>query len=106
MLFYNSANPAPNPRRVRIFLAEKGIERAEAACLDPQARAQGAPSILAVNPLGQTPALALDDGSVLTESVSICRYFEALHPDAADVRRRRRARSPRSTCGSAASNCG
>ncbi|TPG12491.1 glutathione S-transferase family protein [Sphingomonas oligophenolica] len=80
MLFYDSAMPAPNPRRVRIFLAEKGIRVPMAQVSIPAGEHKG-DAYLAVNPLGQTPALALDDQSVLTESVAICRYFEALHPD-------------------------
>jgi glutathione S-transferase len=80
MLFYDSVNPAPNPRRVRIFLAEKGLRVPMAHVSIPQGEHKG-PDYLAVNPYGQTPALALDDTSVLTESISICRYFEALHPD-------------------------
>jgi glutathione S-transferase len=71
---------APNPRRVRIFLAEKGIsvptEAVEIARLAHRERA-----FAAINPLQQLPALLLDDGSVLTESVAICRYVEGLHPE-------------------------
>jgi glutathione S-transferase len=70
---------APNPRRVRIFLAEKGIEipREE---IDVQAGANLEPAYLAINPRGVVPALLLDDGTLLDESIAICRYFEALHP--------------------------
>ncbi|BCA60795.1 glutathione S-transferase [Sphingomonas sp. HMP9] len=80
MLFYDSALPAPNPRRVRIFLAEKHVRVPTAQISIPKAEHKADP-FLAVNPLGQTPALAFDDGRVLTESVAICRYFEVLHPD-------------------------
>ncbi|MDQ2893963.1 MAG: glutathione S-transferase family protein [Pseudomonadota bacterium] len=80
MLFYDSATPAPNPRRVRIFLAEKGVRVPMAHVSIPKGEHKG-DAFLEVNPLGQTPALALDDQSVLTESVAICRYFEALHPE-------------------------
>lgn len=80
MLFYDSANPAPNPRRVRIFLAEKGVTVPTTDVSIPR-REQKAEAYLRVNPLGQTPALELDDGTVLTESLAICRYFEALHPE-------------------------
>lgn len=80
MLLYDSANPAPNPRRVRIFLAEKGVRVPVAQVSIPSGEHRGE-AYLKVNPLGQTPSLALDDGTVLTESVSICRYFEALHPE-------------------------
>ncbi|MEG3178956.1 glutathione S-transferase N-terminal domain-containing protein, partial [Sphingomonas sp. RB3P16] len=77
MLFYDSALPAPNPRRVRIFLAEKHVRVPMAQISIPKAEHKSA-SFLSVNALGQTPALAFDDGRVLTESVAICRYFEVL----------------------------
>jgi glutathione S-transferase len=80
LLFYDSAPPAPNPRRVRIFLAEKHVRVPMAQISIPKAEHKSEP-FLAVNPLGQTPALAFDDGRVLTESVAICRYFEVLHPE-------------------------
>ncbi len=80
MLFYDSASPAPNPRRVRIFLAEKGVRVPMAHVSIPKAEHR-TEAYLSVNPLGQTPALAFDDGRVLTESIAICRYFEVLHPD-------------------------
>lgn len=80
MLFYNSPNPAPNPRRVRIFAAEKGISLPMRDISIP-AREQKSPEFLALNPRGQTPALQLDDGTVITESVAICRYLEGLHPE-------------------------
>jgi glutathione S-transferase len=80
MILYNSPNPAPNPRRVRMFAAEKGIAlQVEQVSLI--AREHKSAEYLALNPRGQTPALALDDGTVLTESVSICRYLEAMQPD-------------------------
>lgn len=80
MKLYNDADPAPNPRRVRIFLLEKGIS----IPLAPIALAKGehkTPEFLAKNSLGQLPVLELDDGSHLSESVSICRYLEELHPE-------------------------
>ena len=79
MMYYDSPNPAPNPRRVRIFAAEKGIElaRSDVSLIK---REHKAPEFLALNPRGQTPALQLDDGTVIAESVAICRYLEALHP--------------------------
>ncbi|GGD94884.1 glutathione S-transferase [Tsuneonella deserti] len=80
MLFYDSPNPAPNPRRVRIFAAEKGIALPSREVSIP-ARQQKSPEFLAINPRGQTPALELDDGTVIAESVAICRFLEALHPD-------------------------
>lgn len=80
MLFYNTGNPAPNPRRVRIFAAEKGIDLPTRQ-VEIVRREHKAPDYLAINPMGQTPCLQLDDGSVITESVSICRYLEHLHPE-------------------------
>ena len=71
---------APNPRRVRIFLAEKGIE-IEKQQVDIGALEHKGPAYTAINPLQQVPTLVLDDGTVITESIAICRYFEALHPD-------------------------
>jgi glutathione S-transferase len=80
MLFYDSPNPAPNPRRVRIFAAEKGISLPSKEVSIP-AREHKAPEYVAKNPRGQTPSLELDDGTVIAESVAICRFLEALHPD-------------------------
>ena len=70
---------APNPRRVRIFAAEKGIELAleEINILAGQSRT---PEFLAKNSSGAVPVLELDDGSYLSESVAICRYLEGLQP--------------------------
>jgi glutathione S-transferase len=71
---------APNPRRVHIFLAEKGID-VPLERVDIMTRANRTPEFLArVNPLGGIPVLELDDGTHIAESVAICRYFEALHP--------------------------
>ena len=80
MILYNSPNPAPNPRRVRIFAAEKGIALPMRDLSIP-AREHKADEYLALNPRGQTPALQLDDGTVIAESVAICRYLEGLHPE-------------------------
>jgi glutathione S-transferase len=76
---YDSA-PAPNPRRVRIFLAEKGIE-VPTVQVDIGKRANLEDSFLALNPLGRVPVLELDDGTCIAESVAICRYFEETHPE-------------------------
>src|SRR5688500_7516641 len=80
MIFYDSPRPAPNPRRVRIFAAEKGIElpSEQVSMLKGEQRGE---ACRAINPLGQTPSLKLDDGTIITERVAICRYLEALHPD-------------------------
>lgn len=68
-----------HPRRVRIFMAEKGlsIERRE---VDAAGGANAMPDFLRLNPLGKLPVLELDDGSAIAESLAICRYLEALHP--------------------------
>ncbi|WP_187971450.1 glutathione S-transferase [Aquibium microcysteis] len=70
---------APNPRRVRIFLAEKGIE-VPLVPVDMTALGHRDPEITRRNPLQRLPVLELDDGTILTESVAICRYFEELYP--------------------------
>jgi glutathione S-transferase len=80
MKLYGAPNPAPNPRRVRIFLAEKGIELPETP-VDMRKREHKAPEFREKNPAGQIPVLELDDGRTLSETVSICRYFEALQPE-------------------------
>jgi glutathione S-transferase len=71
---------APNPRRTRVFLAEKGI-RLPIEQVDLAAMEQMSAAYAAINPLKRVPALVLDDGTVITESMAICRYFEALQPD-------------------------
>jgi glutathione S-transferase len=71
---------APNPRRVRIFLAEKGIE-IPLESVDLGALEHKTESFAALNPLQRLPVLTLDDGTVITESIAICRYFEALRPE-------------------------
>jgi glutathione S-transferase len=70
---------APNPRRVRIFLAEKGLA-VPLVPVDMRAQEHKAETVTRRNPLQRLPVLELDDGTVLTESVAICRYFEELHP--------------------------
>lgn len=73
---------APNPRRVRVFLAEKGIQVPfEQVNLATGEHRQ--PAFLAKNPMGTLPVLELDDGAYLAESVAICRYFEAKKPEPA-----------------------
>lgn len=80
MKLYDS-KMAPNPRRVRIFLAEKGIDDIEIVPVDILKREHKAPDFLAKNPMGQIPLLELDDGTCIAESVSICRYLEELRPE-------------------------
>ena len=79
MKFFNAPMPAPNPRRVRIFLAEKGVElpTVEVGIMTGELKQ---PEHLARDPLGQLPTLQLDDGSFLSETVAICRYLESLYP--------------------------
>ncbi len=76
----HDSSAAPNPRRVRIFLAEKGIE-VPTVQVDIGAKENLEPGFLALNPLGRVPVLELDDGTCLAESVAICRYFEGQQPD-------------------------
>jgi glutathione S-transferase len=71
---------APNPRRVRVFLAEKDIT-VPAEQVDLGGLQQRGDAFTAINPMQRVPALVLDDGTVITESIAICRYFEALNPD-------------------------
>src|SRR4051794_41956465 len=73
---------APNPRRVKVFLAEKGI-KVPTEQVDLGKLAHKGAAYTAVNPLQRVPALELDDGTVLTESIAICRYFEELQPEPA-----------------------
>jgi glutathione S-transferase len=73
---------APNPRRVRIFLAEKGIT-VPLVPVDMGAMEHRGESVTSRNPLARLPVLELDDGTVLSESVAICRYFEELQPEPA-----------------------
>lgn len=80
MKLYGAPMPAPNPRRVRIFLAEKGIDLPETP-VSLTKREHKSPEHRARNSLGQVPTLELDDGTCISETVSICRYFEEIQPD-------------------------
>jgi glutathione S-transferase len=71
---------APNPRRVRIFLAEKGIDVPKVP-VDLGKMEQKGEALRALNPLQRLPVLVLDDGTALSETIAISRYFEALHPE-------------------------
>jgi glutathione S-transferase len=71
---------APNPRRVRMFIAEKGIT-IPIEQVDLMTGQNRTPPFLAKNPSGGLPVLELDDGTCLAESVAICRYLESLHPE-------------------------
>jgi glutathione S-transferase len=71
---------APNPRRVRIFIAEKGIE-VPVVKVDLLAMEQLTSEFRAINPGATVPVLETDDGVYLTECIAICRYLETLHPE-------------------------
>lgn len=71
---------APNPRRLRIFVAEKGL-KIPTEQVDLATGQNRTPEMLAKNPAGGLPVLELDDGTHMAESVAICRYLEGLHPD-------------------------
>lgn len=80
------ARRAPNPRRVRWFLAEKGVDTEgggdiEIVPLDFFAGDHKTPEYLARTGIAQAPALTLDDGTTITESLAICRYLESLYPE-------------------------
>jgi glutathione S-transferase len=79
MKLYNEDNPAPNPRKVRIFLAEKGLN-VPMERVRMMKREHKAPDFLKKNSLGQVPVLELDDGTCIAESLAICRYLEELNP--------------------------
>lgn len=72
---------APNPRRVRIFLAEKGITDIEYIQLDLQKGENLTPEFKQKNPFGKVPVLELEDGQCINETVAICRYFEECFPE-------------------------
>jgi glutathione S-transferase len=71
---------APNPRKVRVYLAEKGISipYEQVNLVEGETRK---PEFLAKNPMGSLPVLEFDDGTCLTESLAIIEYFEELHPE-------------------------
>lgn len=71
---------APNPKRVRIFLAEKGIDVPKVE-INTREAGQFTPEFLKVNPGATIPVLELDDGTCISETVAICRYFEEVQPE-------------------------
>ncbi len=73
---------APNPRRVRIFLAEKGITVAFEE-IDLMKGALKTPEMTQINPMQRVPILVLDDGTTISETMAICRYFEEIKPEPA-----------------------
>lgn len=74
------AGRAPNPRRVRVFLAEKGLS-IPTEQVDLGQMQHKSDEFTTINPLQRVPVLILDDGTAIAESIAICRYFEALRPD-------------------------
>ncbi|WP_019143280.1 glutathione S-transferase family protein [Noviherbaspirillum massiliense] len=72
---------APNPRRVTMFIAEKGMTGIEQVPVDLGANEHKGESYLSKNPLARVPALELDDGRVLSESRAICTYLEGVQPE-------------------------
>ena len=80
MKLYDMAR-APNPRRVRWVMAEKGIEDIEIVPVDIMTGQHHAKEYKAKTGQAHVPALELDDGTVFTESIAICRYLESLHPE-------------------------
>lgn len=79
MKFYDCAT-APSPRRVRIFLAEKGVSLPTVQ-VDLRNGEQFTDAFRAINPDCTVPALQLDDGTVIADAVAICGYLEEIHPD-------------------------
>src|SRR5579875_2279641 len=79
MKIYDS-QAAPNPRRVRVFLAEKGIQ-VPYEPVDIVKAVNRGPEFRKINPMAGVPVLELDDGTHIAESVAICRYFEETHPE-------------------------
>lgn len=75
---------APNPRKLRVYLAEKGIS-IPLAPVNLMQGEQSAPGFLAKNPMGGLPVLELDDGTCLRESLAIIEYLEELHPEPAMI---------------------
>src|SRR5947207_1939254 len=107
MKFYDCTT-APSPRRVRIFLAEKGVSLPTVQ-VDLRNGEQFSEAFRAINPDCTVPVLTLDDGTVIADAVAICGYIEELHPDppligstaeerAAVTRRSRRGRARRLSC--------
>lgn len=79
MRFYDCAT-APSPRRVRIFLAEKGIT-VPVVQVNLREGEHLQPAFRKINPEATVPALELDDGTVINDAIAICAYFEELHPE-------------------------
>lgn len=80
MKLYTSPK-APNPRRVAMFIAEKGITGIATETIDLGTLQHRSADFLAINPFGRVPVLALDDGRLLSETRAICTYLEGLYPE-------------------------
>jgi glutathione S-transferase len=80
MKLYTSRR-APNPRRVAWFMAEKGIDDVEVVDIDLLAGAHKTPEYIGRAGIAQAPALTMDCGTTITESVAICRYLESVYPE-------------------------
>ena len=76
-----SSQIAPSPRKVLIFIAEKGIENIEVENLDIGKMEHKTPEYKKIAPNSRIPALVLDDGQVILETTAICRYLECLYPE-------------------------
>jgi len=72
---------APNPRRVAWFMAEKGVDDIEIVDVDLLAGAHKTPEYVGRAGIAQAPALTMDDGTTITESIAICRYLESVYPE-------------------------
>jgi glutathione S-transferase len=104
MKFYDSRR-APNPRRVRWFMAEKGIEDVEIVDIDIFGGQHKTPDYLAKAGLPNVPALEIDETTTITESVAICRYLESQSIPSRTCSAATRWKSPSSRCGHAAPRC-
>ena len=76
-----SSEYAPNPRKVLIYIAEKGIKDIEVINLDLGNLEHKSPEYMAIAPNSKVPALVLDDETVILETTAICRYLECLYPE-------------------------
>lgn len=81
MMLYDGGR-APNPRRVQVFMAEKGIEIARTE-IDINKLEQRSAEFTKINPLQRLPVLVLEDGTVIAETIAICRYLEEIQPEPA-----------------------
>jgi glutathione S-transferase len=79
MKLYSAPNPAPNPRRVLIFLAEKGVS-IPVVDMSLMKGEHKTPEFEAKNSRMQIPVLELDDGTTISESIAICRYLDEIYP--------------------------